>query len=89
MNKNREIPNEVYNLFAQITFKTIEAGFKNYSARAILHRMRWHMQIDQGDREYKCNNNWTPELARWFHETYPEYGKFFRTRKSNMDNMFL
>ena len=80
------IPGEVRQHFASLTFKAMEAGYQHYSADAILHRIRWHMNIDKGDREFKCNNNWTAELARWFHEQYPEHGEFFRLRKSRFDD---
>jgi hypothetical protein len=31
---------------------------------------------------FKCNNNWTPKLSRWFMDNHPELGEFFETRAS-------
>ena len=82
-----QIPEKVYAHFADLTFKAMEAGYNHYSADAILHRIRWHMNIEKGDREFKCNDHWTAQLSRWFHDQYPEHDGFFRTRKSKYDGV--
>lgn len=56
-------------------------AFKRYSADAILHRIRWHFTIERRDRAFKCNNNWTAPLARWWLERHPEHSEFFETRE--------
>lgn len=76
------IPPGVIALFEKLALTIASAGFAHYSARAVLHRIRWHFHIDQGDKEFKCNNNWTPVMARWFMDKHPELGEFFRTRAS-------
>lgn len=76
------IPDEVRRLFESLALRIAEQGFTRYSARAVLHRIRWHMHVDKGDREFKANNNWTPALARWFLKRHPELGDFFETRRS-------
>lgn len=76
------IPQEVASLFETLTFDLINRGYGHYSADAILHRIRWHFHVDKGDREFKCNNNWTAALARDFMNTFPQHAGFFRTRKS-------
>jgi hypothetical protein len=35
-----------------------------YSANPVLHRLRWHYQIQKGDRSFKCNE--AAPLACWF-----------------------
>jgi hypothetical protein len=75
-----DIPPEVLLLFCQITFQLLDKGFAHYSADAILHRIRWHYQVDMGMRDFKCNNNWTPHLARWFIEQNPWLDGFFEMR---------
>ena len=76
------IPGEVCLLFHKFAAEIKHQGFRKYSADAILHRIRWHMQIDRGEREFVCNNNWTPILARWLMANYPaEFAGFFETRK--------
>jgi hypothetical protein len=76
------IPPEVVSLFESLSLRLAHDGWPRYSARAILHRIRWHYHVDKGDKEFKCNNNWTPRMARWFMDQHPELGEFFETRAS-------
>ena len=76
------VPLDVCHLFEKLTLDLWGAGWEHYSARAILHRIRWHKHVDVGDRSFKCNNNWTPALARWFMAIHPEMGDFFHIRAS-------
>ena len=76
------IPPAVVHLFEKLSLELVGRGFEHYSARAILHRIRWHYHVDQGDKDFKCNNNWTPKMARWFMDKHPELGEFFSTRAS-------
>lgn len=78
-----QVPFDVCNLFEELTLSLIRTGHDHYSARAVLHRIRWHHHVDIGNRDFKCNNNWTPDLARWFHRRYPLYKDFFFTRTSS------
>ena len=72
---------EVFGMFRQTSMQIIESGWTSYSADAILHRMRWHQQIERGNRSYKLNNNWTSYLARRLMRTDPKtFGRFFETR---------
>ena len=74
------VPLEVLTLFEKLTLDVVESGWEHYSADAILHRIRWHYHIEKGDRTFKCNNNWTAELSRWFMDKYPHHNGFFFTR---------
>lgn len=74
------VPEDVCILFERFALEIAERGFERYSADAILHRIRWHYQIDNGVREFKCNNNWTSALARWFIAQHPKLKNFFETR---------
>ena len=76
------VPRDVIDLFEHLAFDLIRAGWSRYSARAILHQIRWHYHVDKGDREFKANNNWTPAMARWFMAKYPQHDGFFETRAS-------
>lgn len=76
------IPPNVVELFEQYTLQLVAAGFSRYSARAVLHRIRWHYHVDKGDRGFKCNNNWTPRMARWFMRKHPTQDGFFEIRAS-------
>lgn len=75
-------PPEVVTLFVKLALDLIDAGWDHYSARAILHRIRWHYHVEKSDRDFKCNNNWTPTMARYFHALHPQHAGFFRTRCS-------
>jgi hypothetical protein len=79
------VPADVAKLFEEMAFSVIKAGYDRYSARSIIHRIRWHYHIDRGVRTFKCNNNWTPALARWFMAKHPTRAGFFETRESRSD----
>lgn len=53
---------------------------KHYSARAIIHVIRWETELKDSDVIFKINNNWTPGLARLFMYIYPRYKGFFQIR---------
>jgi hypothetical protein len=38
------------------------------------------MTIERGNRAFRCNNNWTSLLARWWLARHPEFVGFFETR---------
>jgi hypothetical protein len=69
-------------MFVALTDELRRKGFTRYSARAILHRIRWHYHVERGEREFKCNNNWTPMLAREYMTDHPGSEGFFETRVS-------
>ena len=77
------IPPEVYRMFIQYALDLKRTGIDRYSARAIIHRIRWHMHVERGVREFKCNNNWTPRMARWAMSDYPELRGMFELRITN------
>lgn len=77
-----KVPLDVIYLFEKLALQVFAAGFEHYSADEILHRIRWHHHVDVGDRSFKCNNNWTAPLSRWFMLKHPEVGRFFRIRAS-------
>jgi hypothetical protein len=78
------VPRDVSEMFEKLTFEVIRTGKVRYSARAVLHRIRWHYEIERGVREFKCNNNWTPTLSRWFMRKYPNTNGFFEIRTARL-----
>ena len=78
------VPRDVSEMFEKLTFRVIATGKVRYSARAILHAIRWHYEIERGVREFKCNNNWTPTLSRWFMRKYPNTNGFFEIRTARL-----
>jgi len=76
------VPRDVTVLFDHFAHQLARAGFTRYSARAILHRIRWHHHVERGNRTFKCNNLWTPAMARAWLAENPQYPGFFETRAS-------
>lgn len=77
---------EMWRLFVYFTKVMINRGFPHYSARAVMHRVRWETaQPLEDESSYKINNNWSPYYARKFHAEYPEHHGFFRNRISRAD----
>jgi hypothetical protein len=74
------VPDRVADLFERFAIEVANRGFKHYSSDAILHRIRWTIQIELGEREFKCNDHWTAPLARWFLANHPELENFFEMR---------
>ena len=75
------VPADVCALFEKLALDVRDRGWTRYSADALLHRIRWEMQIERGQRGFKINNNWSALLARWFLKKYPGMEKFFELRE--------
>ena len=72
----------VWILFTRYAFQLIHAGHRHYSARAIVHRIRWHTDIStRSDDRFKINNNHSAYLARKFIQEYPKHKGFFHVRE--------
>jgi hypothetical protein len=72
---------EVYELFKKFTFDAIHAGYGRYSSDAILHRIRWHTNVETNSADgFKLNDHHTAYYARKFMLDFPEHCGFFRTR---------
>jgi len=69
----------LYPMFEKFAFELINAGHKRLGAKMIFERMRWQTMITTKG-EYKLNNNYTAELARFFMERNPRYEGIFETR---------
>ena len=78
------IPHDVAQLFERLTLLIHSRGFQHYSARAVLHQIRWEYQVERGDRGFKCNNNWTPILSRWVMNRHHKLRGFFFTRERSI-----
>lgn len=76
---------EVWELFCAYTVERIGQGFTNYSADAIMHRVRWHTATPDSDNSFKINNNFVTYYARAFMRLYPDAVGFFRLRKQLSD----
>lgn len=75
------VPLEVSRLFERLATDLVARGYARFSADAILHRIRWEMRVERGERAFLVNNNWAAPLARWFLARNPRAGKFFELRE--------
>lgn len=76
-----EIPPQVVRLFNRFALEAFELGYQKFSAEVILNRIRWEEWVEKQNREFKCNNNWKPTLARHCMAAYPQLTGFFETRE--------
>lgn len=72
---------EIWRLFQRFALEAVYSGMKSYSARAIIHQIRWHVEVETRGGELKLNDHTTPYYSRLFHLAYPQYDGFFRNRR--------
>ena len=76
----------IYKLFVRYAMDVKEAGFEHFSARAIIHRLRWHYTVETRSEDgFKINNNHSPYYARKMMKEYPEFKEFFSLRKTGAE----
>ena len=69
----------VWELFVKYTQQMKDAGYKSYSAQAVIERLRWDSDLKQNSQQkFKINNNYTAFYARRYNKMY---GDFFAKRK--------
>lgn len=77
---------QVYQLFRRFTLEAVNAGRKRFSARTVLHRIRWYTAVETADPSgFKVNDHWSPFYARMFIEDHPHLEGLFVTRTAYAD----
>jgi hypothetical protein len=72
---------EIWFEFVRLADQMRLRGRQYYSARAVLHVLRWHRALrDPTESEFKVNNRWSAEMARLYNAMVGF--AFFRTRES-------
>lgn len=71
----------VWELFVRFAEQAKAAGQKRYSSDAILHRIRWHINIETHGDDFKINNNFSSRYARKLVAERPEFEGFFSLRE--------
>ncbi len=66
--------------FVSETLKVVNAGYKHYSARTILHVIRHRSALSEAGSGWKVNNDVSPYLARLFGMIYPEHSDLWEYR---------
>jgi hypothetical protein len=74
----------VYDLFRRFAREAMAAGRVRYSADAILHRIRWFVQVETAG-EFKANNDAAAFYARMLIAEDAAFSGFFQLRKSAAD----
>jgi hypothetical protein len=73
---------EVYRLFVQLANQMRDAGRKRYSADAILHRIRWHFDVNTHRRGgFKINDHFSSRYARKLIAQDPTFDGFFTLKE--------
>lgn len=69
----------IWDEFVKLSDQMRLRGRKYYSARAVIHVLRWHRALrDTTETELKINNNRSAEMARLYNSLVGK--EFFRTR---------
>lgn len=78
---HRENPS-VYRLFCRFAGDVLAAGRTYYSADAIVHRIRWHTNIETRSEDgFRINDHHVTFYARMWMRDHPQHEGFFRTRR--------
>ena len=78
---HKESPH-IFNLFVAFSKEIKAKGYKTYSMRTIMHRIRWHVDITTNDPDgFKMNNNYSSRYARMLANEYPDFKDFFKNRR--------
>ena len=77
----------IYVLFRRFVREARIAGFNKYSARAIIHRIRWHLDVeitptdDAETHPFKINDHFSSRYARLMVALNPSFEGFFELRE--------
>ena len=76
----------IYSLYVKYAYQLRDAGRENYGSKAIIERIRWHVNVETNSAdEFKINNNHTAYYARMLMIDHPELAGDFRTRSARDD----
>lgn len=72
---------EVYASLVQFTREAVKRGKRRIGIRLIWERVRWYVEIEQGDAEFKLNDHFHSRYARLIQQQEPDLYGVFETRK--------
>lgn len=71
----------VFDLFLRFTLQLKAQGRTHYSAKAVMERIRWHVDVEtKGGEGFKINNSWTSRYTRLLEQLFPEHAGFYEKR---------
>lgn len=73
----------IFDLFKKFAVYVRSKGYRNYSAKVIFERIRWHVNVETSDKEFKINNNYKAYYTRLLEDVDPRFVGFFRKRQTN------
>ena len=73
----------IFDMFRDYAFAAKDAGMNRYSADAILHRIRWNINVEtkRAEGQPKINDHYSSRYARMLIDIYPEFDGFFILKK--------
>lgn len=73
-------------LFEQLAMSRVRLKMR-FGVKALVEAVRWHYAIERTDQdaEWKLNNNYTSEIARWLVARHPEIGQFIELRRAGSE----
>jgi hypothetical protein len=76
---------KVFELFREYCHQLRAAGRNQYGAKAVMERIRWHLEVETRGDDFKINNNYSSCYARLLLTQEPAFRSFFhvRSRGSN------
>ena len=79
---------EVWDLFVRFATEAHDAGRARYSARAIVHRIRWECSVQRHDGDaFRINAHFASHYARKLIDSDPvRFGSFFELRTINEES---
>ena len=73
---------QIFELFRAYCTDLRRAGREAYGAKAVIERIRWHLNVEvRSADDLKLNNNYTSCYARLLVEIDPSFASFFRLRR--------
>jgi hypothetical protein len=76
----------VWGLFKGFSARLLRAGLKRYSADAVFHRIRWHVDVETEGEPVKLNDHYTAYYARMLEASDERFVGFFRKRHRSSKN---
>ena len=75
----------IYDLFKKFARQAQTNGRSYFGARSIGERIRWYVNVETTDPEFKINDHFWPFYVRLLIQEDPSFATFFRQRKALAD----
>ncbi len=73
---------EVWRLFVKFAKEVMRAGHKRTSSDFIVHRIRWHENVEVvGGKPFKINDHYTRYYSEKWQQEFPDDADLFERRK--------